>query len=546
MRKSIKKNVWIRVAAAIGSAVLLAVVNGVGLYQVKGAQAESEAESAVLDRALKAEVAHYKWSANLSNALYEGTEFTGSKDPTTCILGQWVYGDLGTDDETILELRDKIEPLHAELHGSATEALGYNSVKAQQFYQQTIQTNLSTLVGYLDEVIERCETLKSESIANMNTAMNLMQGFAGLSCLLCLACLVSLVMYVFKHVVAPILMITERTRPLMDGKLDVVLEYHADDELGDLAKTLEGSLAIIRSYVEDINRIMGQLSEGSFDVHAAEPFIGDFRSIEQSIESFTEKMSMALSQITQAEHKVSGNAEQLSSGSQALAQGATEQASAVEELFATLDDLSRNASRNVESAGAAQESARKARDQVTLSSEQMEQMVAAMRDITEASQKIGEIIKTIEDIAFQTNILALNAAVEAARAGSAGKGFAVVSSEVRSLAAASDRAAKATKDLIENSVAASERGRNIVDEVSATLRTTLDLVVRSSDQIGEIAKVVQGEAVTIAQVTEGVSQVSAVVQTNSASSEESAAVSAELFEQVRLLQDQTRRFKLKQ
>ena len=546
MRKSIKKNVWIRVAAAIGSAVLLAVVNGVGLYQVKGAQAESEAESAVLDRALKAEVAHYKWSANLSNALYEGTEFTGSKDPTTCILGQWVYGDLGTDDETILELRDKIEPLHAELHGSATEALGYNSVKAQQFYQQTIQTNLSTLVGYLDEVIERCETLKSESIANMNTSMNLMQGFAGLSCLLCLACLVSLVMYVFKHVVAPILMITERTRPLMDGKLDVVLEYHADDELGDLAKTLEGSLAIIRSYVEDINRIMGQLSEGSFDVHAAEPFIGDFRSIEQSIESFTEKMSMALSQITQAEHKVSGNAEQLSSGSQALAQGATEQASAVEELFATLDDLSRNASRNVESAGGAQESARKARDQVTLSSEQMEQMVAAMRDITEASQKIGEIIKTIEDIAFQTNILALNAAVEAARAGSAGKGFAVVSSEVRSLAAASDRAAKATKDLIENSVAASERGRNIVDEVSATLRTTLDLVVRSSDQIGEIAKVVQGEAVTIAQVTEGVSQVSAVVQTNSASSEESAAVSAELFEQVRLLQDQTRRFKLKQ
>ncbi|MCI8880168.1 MAG: hypothetical protein HFH27_11190 [Clostridiaceae bacterium] len=546
MRKSIKKNVWIRVAAAIGSAVLLAVVNGVGLYQVKGAQAESEAESAVLDRALKAEVAHYKWSANLSNALYEGTEFTGSKDPTTCILGQWVYGDLGTDDETILELRDKIEPLHAELHGSATEALGYNSVKAQQFYQQTIQANLSTLVGYLDEVIERCETLKSESIANMNTSMNLMQGFAGLSCLLCLACLVSLVMYVFKHVVAPILMITERTRPLMDGKLDVVLEYHADDELGDLAKTLEGSLAIIRSYVEDINRIMGQLSEGSFDVHAAEPFIGDFRSIEQSIESFTEKMSMALSQITQAEHKVSGNAEQLSSGSQALAQGATEQASAVEELFATLDDLSRNASRNVESAGAAQESARKARDQVTLSSEQMEQMVAAMRDITEASQKIGEIIKTIEDIAFQTNILALNAAVEAARAGSAGKGFAVVSSEVRSLAAASDRAAKATKDLIENSVAASERGRNIVDEVSATLRTTLDLVVRSSDQIGEIAKVVQGEAVTIAQVTEGVSQVSAVVQTNSASSEESAAVSAELFEQVRLLQDQTRRFKLKQ
>ena len=290
---------------------------------------------------------------------------------------------------------------------------------------------------------------------------------------------------------------------------------------------------------------MAQLSDGSFDVHSEEPFIGDFRSIEQSIESFTSKMSDALSQISQAEHRVSGNAEQLSSGSHALAQGATEQASAVEELFATLDDLSRNAARNVEAANDAQQNARRASEQVTLSSEQMKQMVAAMGDIAAASQKIGDIIKTIEDIAFQTNILALNAAVEAARAGAAGKGFAVVSNEVRTLAGESDRAAKATRELIENSIAASEKGRRIVDEVSGTLQTTLDLVVRSSSDIGGIAEAVQHEAVSIAQVTEGISQISAVVQSNSASSEESAAVSSELFEQVRLLQEQTRRFRLK-
>ena len=173
-------------------------------------------------------------------------------------------------------------------------------------------------------------------------------------------------------------------------------------------------------------------------------------------------------------------------------------------------------------------------------------MIAAMADITDASQQIERIISTIEDIAFQTNILALNAAVEAARAGTAGKGFAVVSSEVRSLATRSDQAAKATKDLIENSVQAAERGNRIVEEVSQTLKKTLELVVKSNTAIGGIAEAVQVEATSIAQVTEGIGQISAVVQTNSASSEESAAVSAELFEQVRLLQDQTRRFRIKQ
>ena len=302
----------------------------------------------------------------------------------------------------------------------------------------------------------------------------------------------------------------------------------------------------IHSYVEDINRIMQELSQGNFDVGTSAEYIGDFRTIEQSISSFTVTISDALAQINQAEHKVSDNAEQLSSGAQALAQGATEQASAVQQLYATLDDLSKSAEHNVQSASSAQENARLTGEQVTLSGEQMKQMVAAMVDITDASQEIGKIIKTIEDIAFQTNILSLNAAVEAARAGEAGKGFAVVSSEVRSLATQSDQAAKATKELIENSVQAAERGSKIVDEVSKTLERTLELVVRSNNAIGEIAEAVHSEAESIAQVTEGIGQISSVVQTNSASSEESAAVSTELFEQVRLLQEQIHRFHLKQ
>ena len=529
--------------------VLLAVVMLVNIGQINAKQRESAAEGAVLSTVMQAEVAHYKWSANLSNALYAGAEFTGSKDPTACVLGKWIYGELGTEDETILALRDKIEPLHKELHASATEALELlagSPSRGRTYYQETILTNLNTLVGYLDEVAARSQELSTRSNESISQAIWVMLVLSIICCLLMVISLASLVQYVLKHVVAPILKITARSRPLMEGRLEIDLDHKSEDELGDLAKTLEGSLGLIDGYVSDINRIMEQLSNGSFDVSVTEPFIGDFKSIEDSINSFTDKMSEALGKISQAERRVSGNAEQLSSGAQALAQGATEQASSVEELFATLDDLSRNAKRNAEAAVNAQNEALQARRQVTLSSEQMEQMVAAMGDIAEASEKIGEIIKTIEDIAFQTNILALNAAVEAARAGTAGKGFAVVSSEVRSLAGQSDRAAKATRELIENSIEASERGRRIVDEVSKTLRTTLELVVKSSDDMGDIAEAVQNEATSITQVTEGISQISAVVQSNSASSEESAAVSSELFDQVRLLQEQTRRFQLKQ
>lgn len=548
MRKSIKKMVGIRVAAALASVVLFSVMMTINILNIEHTQAANTQAAALLDKAQKAETAHYKWSGNLSNALYAGTEFTGSIDPTTCVLGKWLYGEAGTDDSKIISLRSQLEPLHKELHESATlvlDMLKDNPAEAQAYYQDTIQSNLNVLVGLLDEVVEQGTNLSNESTAQMRRTIVIMHitSIVGLS--LALICLISLVLYVLRKIVKPILMITRKSKPLQEGHLELDLNYKEKDEMGDLAETLEKSMGRIRTYVEDINRMMSQLSSGNFDVEVQEPFIGDFSSIEESLSSFTSSMSSVLANINHAEQKVSGNAAQLSGGAQALAQGATEQASAVQQLYATLDELSKGAEDNVKTAAHAQENARLTGDQVTLSSHQMEDMVAAMEDISVASREIGKIIATIENIAFQTNILALNAAVEAARAGTAGKGFAVVSSEVRSLATQSDQAAKATKELIENSVQAAERGSRIVGEVSQTLNQTLELVMQSNKEIRVIAEAVEREATSIAQVTDGISQISSVVQTNSASSEESAAVSNELFDQVKILQEQTRRFRLK-
>ena len=547
MRKGIKTMVGIRVAFALISVLLYSILITINIYAIKDTQSKSIEANALLERIQSAEVAHYKWSAGLSNALYAEAEFTGSIDPTTCVLGQWVYGNDKIEDEDVL-LRDQIEPLHKELHESATyvlELLKEDPDEAHKYYQETIQANLTTLVGLLDEVVVAVTEQNEVCKAEMQQTIHVMQVISGVCFVLVLGCLASLVQYVLARIVKPIMQITEKTKPLQEGRLELDLERKENNELGDLIVTIKDSLHLIHKYVMDINRIMGMLSSGNFDVHTSEEYIGDFKSIEESIDSFTRTISGAFGNITQAERQVSGHAEQLSSSAQSLAQGATQQASAVEELYATLDELSKNAAKNVEDAAEAQENARLTGEQVTVSSEQMKSMVEAMNDITQASQQIGKIIATIEDIAFQTNILALNAAVEAARAGSAGKGFAVVSSEVRSLASRSDQAAKATKELIENSVQAAERGSQIVDEVSGTLTKTLELVMQSNNMIGTIADAVRGEAVSIAQVTEGISQISDVVQTNSASSEESAAVSSELFNQVRLLQNQTNKFKLR-
>ncbi len=548
MRKSIKIMAGVRVVAALLAVMVFSVMTTKNIYNMEDSAAANVAVNEVLQRAQKAEAAHYKWSSNLSNALYAGMEFTGSTDPTGCVLGQWLYGEAGTEDKAILDLRTQLEPLHKELHESAAYVLElYNTdpAQAQAYYQETISSNLGVLVGLLEQVVERGVELNDLSALHMEQTVHTMHIVTGAGLLLTLVLLLSLVLYIMRRVLKPILLITAKTKPLQDGCMKIELNYDANDEIGDLARTLKQSIDRINKYIEDINRMMSQLSGGNFDVEASVPFIGDFRSISESIDSFTASLSSAMNSINDVEHKVFGHAQSLSNSSQMLAEGATDQAAAVEELTATTDDLARSAEKNIQMATEMRDNAHLTGDQVNLSSQQMEQLISAMTDISDTSQQIENIISTIENIAFQTNILALNAAVEASRAGEAGKGFAVVAKEVRDLAAKSDQAAKATKELIENSVQAAGKGSRIVEEVSTSLKKTLTLVTQSNDAVEEFADAVQIEATAISQVSEALGQISNVVQTNTANSEESAAVSAELFEQVNQMQKQTSRFKLK-
>ena len=205
-----------------------------------------------------------------------------------------------------------------------------------------------------------------------------------------------------------------------------------------------------------------------------------------------------------------------------------EQASAVEELAATVNDISVSAKKTSAAADEAGQYVNQAGAQLGISVGYVNDLNAAMEKISSSSEEISKIIAAIENIAFQTNILALNAAVEAARAGSAGKGFAVVADEVRNLAQKSDEAAKATKELIEGSIAAVTEGGHVVEMVTESLEQTSVYAGHVTTQMDIVVKAVENQTLSITQVTEGIDQISSVVQTNSATAQESAAASQEL------------------
>ena len=259
MRKSINKMVGYRVAAALISVVLFSVVTTVNIMRIKAAEAENAGAFALLNRAQSAEAAHYKWSSGLSNALYAGKEFTGSIDPTTCVLGKWLYGEAGTEDEKILSLRAQMEPLHKALHESATEVLEMletNPARAQSYYQETIQANLTTLVGLLEQVVEEGSAISEKSMATVQSITLLMNILCPICLVVALACLLSLVQYVLRRVVRPILEITRNTAPLQEGRLNLEMGRYGNNELGDLSSTLEKSMAQVHGYVQDLNAVM--------------------------------------------------------------------------------------------------------------------------------------------------------------------------------------------------------------------------------------------------------------------------------------------------
>lgn len=362
-----------------------------------------------------------------------------------------------------------------------------------------------------------------------------------------IALAVVLGLYISNGIRKPVEEIKEVAEKMAAGNLDVSLDYQSRDELGNLSDSMRSLIHMFREIIDDMSYGLASLGSGDFTVESKveELYVGDFQRLLTSMHQIIERLSQTLGQISMASDQVSAGSDQVSAGSQALSQGATEQASSVEELAATINEISSQVSENAENAQQGSKLADAAGAKIELGNRQMQEMIAAMGEISDKSGQIGKIIKTIEDIAFQTNILALNAAVEAARAGAAGKGFAVVADEVRNLASKSAEASKSTAALIEGSIQAVERGTSLADETANTLSEVVVSAKQVVEVVDNISRASSEQALSIAQVTQGIDQISSVVQTNSATAEESAAASEELSGQAQMLKNLVEKFKLR-
>ena len=461
----------------------------------------------------------------------------------------WFEHDFDGDISLLETFKSKLDTA-AGYRDKIIELSRQNTDASRQEAQRILIDNYNPVAVEAGQIVLQFTNQQNDiAEGNFNSAMNSQRIQMTLSITIsaiAVAFAVVMAVMLIRAVVVPVQEMQQLMEDMEAGHLDVVAKYESRDELGMLANSIRATLKFLQDVIGDVDYLLTGFGNGDFTVSTriGEKYVGDYKSLLTSMSKLKENLSGTLSQINQSADQVSAGSDQVSSGAQALSQGATEQASSVEELAATINEISNNIEQNAKNAELASTNSEHVKEQAEESGKRMQEMLSAMEDISNTSGEIGKIIKTIEDIAFQTNMLSLNAAVEAARAGAAGKGFAVVADEVRNLAAKSADASKNTSALIEGALQAVERGTKIANETASALNDVVSGVGDVAATIDQISSASKDQSDAVRQVTCGIDQISSVVQTNSATAEESAAASEELSGQAQILKNLVGQFRL--
>ncbi len=459
----------------------------------------------------------------------------------------WLFENF-TGDQALLDAFAEKVTKAEEMQQEVIDIAQADKGKAQKMllneYQPIVEEAVNSLIE-ISNAAEQGAKEDYESTTSMQETLIFIQlGMAAGALVITLL----LSAYLTRAITKPLRDLEKAADKIVGGEFDIDVSYRSRDELGQLAEAFRNMVVILETVISDASRILSAMADGNFDVRteAEERYVGSFQSLLSSMRRLNRDMSITLGQINQSADQVASGSDQVSNGAQALSQGATEQAAAVEELAATIAGISNQVKDTAENAAGARTKTKTAGDEAEACNRQMLEMMASMEEITQKSNEIGKIIKTIEDIAFQTNILALNAAVEASRAGIAGKGFAVVADEVRNLASKSSEASKDTAELIESSIKAVKQGTQIADSTAQSLTKVVEEVRMAADSVDKIADAAEEQASSVEQVTLGVDQISNVVQTNSSTAVESAAASQELSSQAAMLKSLVAKFILRE
>lgn len=351
-----------------------------------------------------------------------------------------------------------------------------------------------------------------------------------------------------KGIVEPMNALIERLNGFAEGDISSPFpENDNEDEIGDMIKAVSSTTVKIRTIVNDMDALLGEMAHGNFDIHSSceEEYVGEFRGLLEATQQMNHDISLSLNDIKGSADMVSIGSTNLAEASQALAEGATDQAASIEQLQAMVSEISSSLGRTTDKANSACDQATECAQEAERSHSEMEIMVDAMNKISETSKNISNIIVEIEDIASQTNLLSLNAAIEAARAGEAGRGFAVVADQIRNLADQSAKSAVSTKQLIEESITKVEEGNQAAVKTKETLMNVVALMKTIADSSKDISEMVTKEAESVEQADQGIIRISEVVQSNSATAQETSATSEELSAQAISMDEIVGKFVLK-
>ena len=440
---------------------------------------------------------------------------------------QAALDELAPQREHVLELAVQNQKAEASAYMEANNIITIHKAQAE-----------------LDELIEIADRKADELIVNLHAMQT--KFITILSVLGIASVLVSVFfgIYITRGITRPIKELEAAARQMEQGHLKIDVNYASKDELGSLSNSMRQMSDKISYYMDAISRVMRQLADSNLEIPHYDDFQGDFLPVQESLLIVLNSLNETISEINMFSDQVANGADQVSNGAQILSQGVIAQASSVEELAATMSEISQQVKENAETSQVVKTAAGEMGANILACNQQMQEMKNAMEKINQNSTQIRSIIKTIDDIAFQTNILALNAAVEAARAGESGKGFSVVAQEVRSLATRSSDASKSTEALIEQSLAAVVYGTKVAEETAASLRNIAGGTDEMISKINQISEASKRQAAATEMVSTGIDQISDIVQTNSATAEESAAASEELYGQSQVLKSRVSRFKL--
>lgn len=441
-------------------------------------------------------------------------------------------------------LSNKLVPLEEDAMNNVQEK---RLQKALDYvYGNEYSSSIAQINSLKEQFLSALDTRTMEEIQTLNLRLMIVRILIYLAMAL-VAVMQIIVMFVTRrNILHPIIAVRDQMGEISMGNLSAEFPLKADtSEIGMLVASIHETKKELKNYIHDIDSKLAQMAQGKMNLTIDTDYRGEFLPIQNALRQILDSLNLALSRINHTASQVSDESEQMASDAQILSAGAAEQASAIQELSANIQSLSGQVSSTSQDADRARQASMDSAAQLTACSKKMEELTSAMGDISEASQKINGIIKTIEDISFQTNILAINASVEAARAGTYGRGFAVVADEVQSLANKSSVAAKDITKLIENSLELVEHGTTLSGDTTEALSIGVAGSKSTADLIQKIADSAQQQALSLEQLTDGVEQISDVVQTNTATAEKSAASASELHKQAEELKQSVQKFKLR-